>query len=118
MKPKSKPKLERVLTKEALAWLNDLPQSHFFKVHGGPYQSTGISDLIGVFRGQFVAIELKVGYNTATPRQKWFLGKITEAKGAATVCRSLDEVKQVMRALIEAEHLAHVDFIKNAYTGD
>ena len=69
---KKSPKRESYLAKKSLGWLNRQPGTLFFKIHGGSYQSSGISDLIGLVNGRFVAIELKVGSNTPTKLQSYF----------------------------------------------
>ena len=88
---------ESTMVGHCKTWLNDQPQSFFVKIHGGPCQLAGISDLIGVYHGRFMAIELKVGKNKASKKQLWFLDKIINAGGAGTVCWSLDEVKTFIR---------------------
>ena len=69
-------KKESDLARDAVNWLNKQPKTYFFKIHGGPYQQAGISDLLGVVNGVFVAIELKVGKNTTTKLQRTFLKTI------------------------------------------
>ena len=74
--------------------LNSLDKNFFFKVHGGLMQMAGISDLIGVSEGRFVAIEVKTPNNKkgATALQKWFLNKINSCGGIAFVARDLETV--------------------------
>jgi penicillin-binding protein-related factor A (putative recombinase) len=59
-------------------------------------QMAGISDLIGVYNGRFVAIEIKTKANKkgATPIQEWFIGQVIKAGGVAFVARDLETVQE------------------------
>jgi len=87
---------ESQLVNKIKKYLNSLDNSYFFKIHGGPMQMVGISDLIGVYNGRFVAFEVKTPENKkgATELQKWFIHKIASCGGYGSVVRSLDEVKE------------------------
>jgi len=82
--------------------LNDLDRSFFFKVHGGPMQMAGISDLVGIYKGRFVAIEIKTPENKkgATKLQQWFIKKVNHCGGIGFVARSSEEVFEKMEVLI------------------
>ena len=64
-------------------------------------QMVGISDLIGVWRGRFTAIEVKLPDNTRgmTPTQRLFIRKVNEAGGLGFEARSIDEVKEKLNEL-------------------
>ncbi len=62
--------------------------------------NTGISDWLICVGGIFVAMELKVGNNELTMKQEIFLRDIKEAGGVAITCRSLEEVKKVVKAIL------------------
>ena len=51
------------------------------KIHGGPYQETGISDHIWCYEGRFVAIEFKVWPHKPEGRQLDFLVDIIAVGG-------------------------------------
>ena len=87
---------EGKLTKRCKDYMNSLPRSYFFKVHGATSQVTGIADLIGVLDGKFTAIEIKDPNNPdgASERQKLFLMRVKRAGGDAMVCRSLSALKK------------------------
>lgn len=74
----------------------------FFKVHGGPYQSAGIADLIGLWNGRFVALEVKVPgrKHTLTELQAAFLESV-RAHGGIAAC--VDSVEEALAALREQE---------------
>lgn len=59
---------------------------HFFPVMGG-YGRSGIPDIIVCYKGKFLAIECKAGYNKTTPLQDRELAAIHKAGGSAMVVR-------------------------------
>ena len=70
----------------------EFPSCFFFKVHGGPYQSAGIPDLIGCVNGRFFGLEVKMpGGKKATKLQAATLLKIKNAGGVAFVITSVEE---------------------------
>lgn len=84
---------EKVLTSKVMAYLRTVPDSMWFKVHGSPYQQSGISDIIGLVRGKFVAIELKVGKNRLTALQSRFLAEVRRAWGIGIVAYDVETIK-------------------------
>ena len=92
----SKP--ETLLVKKIKDYLHSLDQSFFFKIHGGLMQRAGISDLLGVLGGRFVAIEVKTPENKegATPLQLNFISKVNACGGVGFVARSVQEVKDYL----------------------
>lgn len=76
-------RIRRRLEEEFGAW--------FFKVHGNPFQPTGIPDLIGSVHGLFIAIEVKMPGETPKKIQVRQIAAINEAGGYATVVESIDE---------------------------
>jgi len=66
---------------------------HFFPAQNG-YGRAGIPDCIVCFKGKFLAIEFKAGYNTTTALQEREIAAIHRAGGAAMVVRedTLDEL--------------------------
>ena len=90
---------EAKLTAKIRAYLNGLDDSFFWKARGDPRQHKGISDLIGVYHGMFVALEVKLPSNKRglTLYQKVFLLKVKRAGGKAFVVRSLADVKRVFK---------------------
>lgn len=68
------------------------------KIHGGPYQSAGIPDIIGCIGGRFVALEVKVPGNKATRLQELVISRIRVAGGIAGVVTSVEEAMRVLNA--------------------
>lgn len=64
------------------------PAAWFFK--SSERSIRGIPDIIGVIRGRFVALELKVGFNRADPLQTYVIEKIRRAGGYAKVVTPLN----------------------------
>lgn len=88
--------LEEVIVKNILKYLNSLPQCWCFKVHGGPYQRKGIPDILGVFKGQLFALEVKRPGEKATDLQKWCIVQIRNAGGLAEVVTSVEQVQELL----------------------
>lgn len=94
-------------------WLNTQPDTYAFKVHGGPHQKIGVSDIICCHRGHFVALEVKLPKSKTnikpkrhlTENQKKFIREIRKACGTAHMVTTLDQVKRVIYALDEDEEL-------------
>lgn len=53
----------------------------------------GSPDLVGILRGRFVGLEVKMPGNYPEPHQREFLELIRRFGGFATVVRSVDEAK-------------------------
>lgn len=59
-----------------------------FTSHGGSqYQVAGLPDVIGVYKGIFLGLELKTGSYKATDLQKQKLNNIQDAGGVGVVLR-------------------------------
>lgn len=66
------------------------------KIWGGGFQSAGIPDIIGCYRGYFIGIEAKVGKNQPSEIQKVKIKNIIKAGGFAKVVWTLDEVEELL----------------------
>ena len=62
--------------------------------------TTGTSDWLLCIKGNFVALELKIGDNKPTKKQDLFLREIIDAGGISLVCYSLDEVQKKIESLL------------------
>lgn len=59
-----------------------------FTSHGGSqFQVAGLPDVIGVYKGVFLGLELKTGNYQATPLQKHKLNEIQKAGGVGVILR-------------------------------
>ena len=59
---------------------------HFFPAQNG-YGRAGIPDIIICFRGMFLGVECKAGFNKPTALQEREMAAITQAGGSAMVIR-------------------------------
>ena len=59
--------------------------------------SRGVSDIIGVYKGKFLAIEVKRPGGQLTEHQKYFLDSIKIYGGIGIVAYSLDDVIQALK---------------------
>ena len=51
----------------------------------------GISDVIGVIRGRFIAVEVKIGKDRLSPEQEGFILSVNHAGGIAFVAHDFEE---------------------------
>lgn len=65
---------------------------HWKQWQGPMSQPKGVSDILGIYQGKMLAIEVKrPGYH-CTPDQKRFLSRVEEQGGIAFVARSAEDV--------------------------
>lgn len=57
----------------------------------------GSSDLIGYFKGKFLALEIKVPGKKPTPEQINFIERVNKAGGIAAVVTSPDQLEDILR---------------------
>lgn len=67
-----------------------------FKVHGGPTMMVGLPDLIFCYRGQFVAMEVKMPEGVVSNIQRRRIKEIRDAGGHAYVVRSVASAVRVL----------------------
>lgn len=73
---------------------NLLKTFHIFhwKNHGGPMGARGVPDILGIFQGRLLGIEVKTAAGKPSPDQERFIQNINDAGGIAFVARSVDDV--------------------------
>lgn len=79
-----------------------------FKIHGGPTMMVGLPDLIFCYRGQFVALEVKMPEGKVSTIQRRRIAEIRQAGGHAYVVRSVGAVKTVLArvdASLDSQHV-------------
>lgn len=82
---------ERELTRVIRHTLNTLGVWHY-KVHQGLGSTPGIPDIIGIWNGHLLAIEVKTAKGKLSPQQETKLMEINQNGGLAFVARSVDDV--------------------------
>ena len=90
---------ETQLVQSIKKYLSTLPETFFWKEHGGQYGTAGIPDIIVCYQGHFIGLEAKVGKNKPTKLQSVTIEHIRKAGGTAAVVRSVEDVKTIIREL-------------------
>jgi len=65
-----------------------------FKHWGGPMGTPGIADILGCYKGKFIAIEIKSEKGKLSPAQENFLKLVNDNGGIGFVARSAMDVIQ------------------------
>lgn len=104
-----------LVTKIAKAIHVEHPRAWVFKVHGSPWQESGVPDLIVLVDGLFIGMEVKHvkpgesdqhARERATPKQRMQIGKINQAGGMAGVVISVSEaLEMIERARLKQQYL-------------
>ena len=76
--------------------LNSEPQTLCWKIHGSAFQAAGIPDVVGLQRGIFFGIEVKVPGKKPTPIQALTLTRIRAAGGNAGCATSVAEALAIL----------------------
>lgn len=86
--------------KECFVWRQN--QGAFKTETGGFYKFSsikGISDIIGCYKGKFLAIECKVGRNKPSEAQIDFMNRISKLGGVSILAYSLNDVTEALKNL-------------------
>ena len=88
---------ESKVKKQVRALLESYDVYNFMPPANG-FGRAGIPDIVGCFRGQFIAVECKAGNNTTTALQDRELQRIKEAGGYALVINenNINELKELL----------------------
>lgn len=88
---------EAQLTRNITKALNALPRTYAVKIHGNIYQ-VGVPDILCCHKGKFYGLEVKLPgkERTLTTIQEHTLGKITKARGTASVITSVTQALEVV----------------------
>lgn len=89
---------EKDIQKKIMQYLKTV-DGYFFKIAQGPYSMIGIADIIGVYEGRFIALEVKAEKGKLTVLQDRFLRKVRSCRGVADVVRSVDDVRDVIEGI-------------------
>ncbi|MDE5852441.1 MAG: VRR-NUC domain-containing protein [Oscillospiraceae bacterium] len=94
---------EKTITNKILKHLKSCPECFAFKEHCGIYGVSGIPDIIGCYKGKFIAFEVKTTQGKLSKLQEVMLERINEAGGIAFKVTSLQEVKDILKGVISEE---------------
>ena len=67
------------------------------KVHGGPYQVSGIPDLLGCVNGRFISLEVKRPGNKPTVRQLYVIQALQDNGAVAGIVHSPEEALALLK---------------------
>lgn len=81
---------ESVLQTKILKYLKDVG-GYAVNQHGSAMSSKGTPDILACYKGRFIAIETKVGYNKCSPAQELHHARIKKAGGAVIVPYTIEE---------------------------
>ena len=86
--------------KDVFFWVNESvgifdPRRKIFLKKNSKYQIKGVSDILGIWEGQPIAIEVKSEKGRVSPDQKIFLERFKKEGGIAFVARSVEDAMKV-----------------------
>lgn len=68
----------------------------YIKHHANKFTKVGVPDILGCWKGKFIAIEVKTPVGVLSELQKYNLEAIRNAGGISFVARSLQDVQEVI----------------------
>lgn len=72
------------------------PRRGKFLANRNPYRIKGVADILGIWKGWFLAIEVKTPKGYPTLEQKRFLERVNAEGGIGILARSIDDVRLVL----------------------
>jgi hypothetical protein len=87
-----KPQSEAEITNAIRGLLKSLGVWHWKQWQGPMSQPKGVADILGIFDGRFLAIEVKRHGGQLRPKQQRFIDRVRIEGGIAFVARSVDDV--------------------------
>lgn len=93
--------LESAITARIMRYLKDLaPDGWWYKVWGSGMQRRGVPDIVGLYRGRFVALEVKrPQLGRASEMQMHTIELIRAAGGVAEIVTSREEARAIIERL-------------------
>jgi len=89
--------LENTLQRKIQKFLKDkLPKAVIWKNHGNQYSVKGLPDLMCMYQGKMICIEVKIEGNKATELQQATLKKLADAGAIVCVAYSIEDVKKML----------------------
>lgn len=112
---------EKQIEQSIISYLNAIPGTLVFKYNaGGVFDPTkrifrknhsnnyliGVSDILGIYQGKFIALEVKrpSKRKNTTAHQKYFLFRIIECGGYSAVVTSIDDVISFLKGINDEKH--------------
>ena len=116
---------EREIERSILAWLNYQPKCkawknksmgtydptrRVFRRSNDPFSQKGTSDILGIWEGRMLCIEVKSAKGRLRPEQLEFLRTMSSLGAICLVARTLEDVVDVFDALTGTENSGQSDF--------
>lgn len=88
---------ETLFQEQVLKYLKETIGGYWIKIHVSSFTSRGVPDVIGSYKGRFIAFELKRpdGKGTVSKLQEYNIKLINEAGGYACVIQSMEQLKEL-----------------------
>lgn len=86
-------------SKRIFAWPCDSigifdPTKKIYRKRHSQYHLKGVSDILGIYNGKFLAIEVKSKTGRLSPEQVWFLAEVKAKGGIAFMARSIEDCEK------------------------
>lgn len=92
----NQPKIsEKEITHSIRSLLRQFGVFHW-KNFGGPMGAKGVPDILGIFKGRLLGIEVKTATGKLSPEQERFIQNINDAGGIGFMARSVDDVIETL----------------------
>ena len=88
---------------KCFAWKNNStgvydPSRGCFRKSKNRFAINGVSDILGIYHGRFLAIEVKRATGGRTSKEQYdYIERIKKLGGIAGVCTSVDEAKELIK---------------------
>ena len=105
MKPKQPKITERDITRQIRGYLKTKGIFHW-KVWQGLGSAPGISDIIGLYKGIPLFLEIKTEKGRLSDKQTEFLRKVNDNGGLGVVLRSIDDATKLYDGLTHGKNLS------------
>lgn len=73
------------------------PTRKVFRTNKDPFRRKGVSDVIGIWKNRFLAIECKIKGKYPTKEQKEFLKDVNENGGIGILAYKLEDVQSALK---------------------
>lgn len=78
------------------------PIKKCYRKKNSKFHLRGVSDILGIHRGRFIAIEVKSKTGRPSPEQISFLDQVNSRGGLGIIARSVDDVIQALSTTKES----------------
>lgn len=91
--------LSYLKSKRIFCWPNDSvgifdPIKKIYRKRHSQYHLNGVSDILGIYEGKLLAIEVKSKTGRLSPEQVWFLAEVKAKGGIAFMARGIEDVEK------------------------